>query len=94
MYIGYKVSTDVNSVFMKDYFSVKEILYRLRNGSVLEISSTRSTYYRTNSIHFRACLLWNKLPNSLKGSPSLLKFKYKMKTIGKIDCSCTICKSR
>ena len=51
---------------MKNYFSIKEIPYSLRNGSPLKIPSARSTYYGINSIHFRVCLLWNKLPNSLK----------------------------
>ena len=87
----YKSLTDVNPDFMKSYFPIKEIPYSLRNGSVLKIPPTRSTYYGTNSIHFRACLLWNKLPNTLKESQSLPEFKYKTKTMGKIDCSCTIC---
>ena len=94
-YIGYyKSLTDVNLVFTKNYFSIKEIPYSLRNGSVLKIPSTRSSYYGPNSIHFCACLLWHKLPNSLKESQSLPEFKYKIKTIRKIDCSCTICRSR
>ena len=62
----YKSVTDENPDFMKNYFSIKEIPYSLRNGSVLKIPSTRCSYYETNSIHFRACLLWNKLLNSLK----------------------------
>ena len=86
--------TYVNPDFMKNYFSIKEIPYSLRNGSVLKIPATRSTYYGTNSIHFRACLLWNKLPTALKESQSLSEFKYKIKTIGKIDCSCKICRSQ
>ena len=49
----YKSLTDVN-------FSIKEIPYSLRNGSALKIPSARSTYYGINSVHFRACLLWNK----------------------------------
>ena len=56
----YKSLTDANPDFTRNYFSVKEIPYSLRNGSVLKIPSSRSTYYGTNSIHFRACLLWNK----------------------------------
>ena len=90
----YKSLTDVNPDFMKNYFSIKEIPYSLRNGSALKIPSARSTYYGINSNHFRACVLWNKLPNSLKESQSLPEFKNKIKTIGKIDCSCTICRSR
>ena len=90
----YKSLTDVNPDFMKNYFSIKEIPYSLRNDSVLKIPSTRSTYYGTNPIHFRACLLCNKLPNTLKESQSLPEFKYKIKTIGKIDCSYTIYRSQ
>ena len=90
----YKSLTDVNPDFMKNYFSIKEIPYSLRNGSALKIPSARSTYYGINSIHFRACVLWNKLPNPLKESQSLPEFKNKIKTMGKIDCSCTICRSR
>ena len=78
----YKSLTDVNPDFMKNYFPIEEI------------PSARSTYYGINSIHFRACVLWNKLPNSLKKSQLLPEFKNKIKTIGKIDCSCTICRSR
>ena len=48
--------TYVNPDFMKNYFSIKEIPYRLRNDSVLKIPSKRSTYYGINSIHFRTCL--------------------------------------
>ena len=53
----YKSLTDVNPDFMKNYFAIKEIPYSLRNGSVLKIPSTCSTYYGTNLIHFRAYLL-------------------------------------
>ena len=90
----HKSLTDVNPDFMKNYFSIKEIPYSLINGSALKIPSARSTYYGINSIHFRACVLWNKLPNSLKESQSLPEFKNKIKSIGKTDCSCTICRSR
>ena len=90
----YKGLTDVNPDFTRNYFSIKEIPYSLRNSNVLKIPSTRSTYYGTNSIHFRACFLWNKLPNTLKKSQSLPEFKDKIKAIEKIDCSCTICRSQ
>ena len=89
----YKSLTDTNPEFMKDYFSIKVVPYTLRNRNALRIPPARSTYYGTNSIHFRACLLWNMLPNSLKESQSLLEFKYKIKRIRKIDCSCTICRT-
>ena len=45
----YKSLTDVNPNFMKNYFSIKEIPYSLRNDSALKIPLARSTYYGINS---------------------------------------------
>ena len=36
--------------------------YNLRNGHILSLPSARTTCYATNSILFRACQVWNKLP--------------------------------
>ena len=67
----FKSLADINPDFMKSYFTIKEIPYCLRNGNFLKIPSTRSKRYGTNSIVFRACLVWNKLPLSVKQSPKL-----------------------
>ena len=47
------------------------------------IPSTRSKRYGTNSIVFRACLVWNKLPLSVKQSQLLIEFKSKIKALKK-----------
>ena len=78
--------TDINPDFMKSFFTIKEIPYCLRNGSVLKKPSARSTWYRKNSILFRACLVSNKLPLSVKQSQSLIEFKSNIKTLRKIGC--------
>ena len=87
----YESLADINPDFMKPYFEIKEIPYNLRNGYALKLPSTNSTYYGINSVLFRACLLWNQLPLSIKQSQSLLKFKSKMETLRNIVCNCTIC---
>ena len=87
----FKSLADLNPDFMKSYFTIKEIPYCLRNGNFLKIPSARSTRYGTNSILFRACLVWNKLPLSVKQSQSLIEFKSKIKVLKKINCSCKIC---
>ena len=48
-----------------------------------KIPSTHSKRYGTNSIVFRACLVWNKLPLSVKQSQSLIEFKSKIKALKK-----------
>ena len=87
----YKSLADINLDFMKPYFKTKEMPYNLQNRYALKLPSTNSTYYGINSVLFRACLLWNQLPLSIKQSQSLLKFKSKMETLRNIVCNCTIC---
>ena len=82
---------DLNPDFMKSHFIINEIPYFLRNGNILKIPSAHSTCYETNSILFRACLVWNKLPLSVKQSQSLIEFKSNIKVLKKINCSCKIC---
>ena len=62
----YKSLADINPDFMKPYFIIKEIPYNLRNGCVLKLPSANSTYYGINSVLFRECLMWNRLPVSVK----------------------------
>ena len=57
----FKSSANINPDFMKSYFTIKEMPYCLRNGNFLKIPSTRFKRYGTNSVLFRACLVWNKL---------------------------------
>ena len=90
----YKSLADINPDFMKPYFKIKEMPYNLRNGYALKLPSTNSTYYGINSVLFRACLLWNQLPLSIKQSQSLHDFRSKMKNLRNIVCTCKICKTR
>ena len=89
----YKSLADINPDFMKPYFIIKEMPYNLRNGCALKLPSANSTYYGINSVLFRAYLMWNRLPVSVKQSQSLLEFKSKIKTLRNIVCTCTICRT-
>ena len=79
----FKSLADINPDFMKSYFAIKEILYCLWDWNFLKIPSARSTSYAANSILFRACLVWNKLPFSVKQSQSLIELKSKIKVLEK-----------
>ena len=74
---------------MWSYFVFKNITYNIRNGPLLRLSSTS---YGINSVLFRACLLFNSLPQSVKYSESIAELKTKMKNLGNIDCLCTLCR--
>ena len=85
-------SFDSNPEFMWSYFTFKNITYNIRNGPLLKLPNAKSTYYGINSVHFRACLLWNGLPQSVKYSESILELKRKLKELGNVDCSCILCR--
>ena len=89
----YKSLADINLDFMKPYFKTKEMPYNLQNRYALKLPSTNSTYYGINSVLFRACLLWNQLPLSIKQSQSLLGFISKMKNLRNIACTSMICRT-
>ena len=55
----YKSTSYVNPKFMCSFFTHKEISYNLRKGQVLSLPPATSTYYGTNSVHFRESLIWN-----------------------------------
>ena len=77
---------------MWPYFTYNNSTYNLRKWPILYFPSTHSTYYVTNSIHFRGFLIWNNnLPRDIKSSKSVSEFKTKIKNFGNIDCGCVIC---
>ena len=84
----FKSLNNLNPEFMWSYFVFKNTTYNIRKGPLLRLAAARSTSYDTNSVLFRACLLWNSLPQSVKHSESFFELKTKMKDLGNIDCSC------
>ena len=86
----FKSLNNLNPEFMWSYFVFKNITYNIRKGPLLRLPAAKSTSYGINSVLFRACLLWNSLPQSVKYSESIVESKTKMKDLGNIDCSCIL----
>ena len=78
--------------FMWSYFIFKNITCNIRNGPLLKLPDAKSTFYSINSVHFRACLLWNGLSHSVKHSESILELKRELKELGNVGCSCILCR--
>ena len=87
----YKPTSYLNSKDMCSFFTHKEIPYNLRKGQVLSLPPARSTYYGTNSKHFRGFLIWNNLPSYITSSRSVCEFKNN-KAFQKY-CGCLICRT-
>ena len=88
----FKSLNNLNPEFIWSYFVFKNIMYNIRNGPLLRLPSAKSTSCGINSMLFRACLLWDSLPQSVKYSESIAELKTKMKNLGNIDCSCILCR--
>lgn len=77
-------------IFMADIFTHKEVSHNLRNKNLLSLPCTKTVAFGTNAFHFRAALLWNKLPPSIKKADSIQKFKNLLKDT-EIICTCKLC---
>ena len=70
---------------------ITTLVHNLRKGPILYLPSTYSTFYGTNSVHFRGSLIRNNLPRDNKFTKSLSEFETKTKNFGYIDCGCVMC---
>ena len=89
-----KSASYLNPTFMRSFITHKEIPYNLRKDQVVSLPPARSTYYGTNSVHFRGSLILNNLPSYIKSSRSVCEeFRNNIKNFRYIDCGCLICRT-
>ena len=88
----FKSLNNSNPEFIWFYFTFKNIAYNIRNGPLLKLPNAKSTNHGITSVHFRACLFWNGLLQSVKHSESILELKRKRKELGNGDRSCISCR--
>ena len=91
----FKSISKINPEFIWSFFKKKRLSYNLREGPILNVLRTYSTYYRTNAALFQGSLVWNNLWNNLaevKSSDSVFEFKTKVKIPGNIERGCLICR--
>ena len=72
---------------MWPYVVFKNITDNIGKGPLLRLPAAKLTSYGINSVLFRACLLLNSLPQSIKYSESIVELKTKMENLGNIDCT-------
>ena len=88
----YKSIMHFNPEFMWHCFNTNPIPYNLGKGSRLLIPPAKSVNFGTNLITFRGSLLWNNLYLRLKNCQTIDDFKFELKNLGKIHCTCTVCR--
>ena len=88
----FKSIMPVNPEFMLSYFNENTIPYNLRNGNRLLLRPAKTVKFGINSLIFRGSLLWNNLSLNLKSCQTIDEFKLELKRLGRIHCTCTVCR--
>ena len=88
----FKSLNNLNPELLWLYFVFKNITYNIRKSPLLRLPAAKSPSYGIYSVLFRACLLWNSLPQSFNYSEPIVELKTKIKDLGNIDCSCILCR--
>ena len=87
----YKSLNHLNPEYIWDFFVNKDVQYNLRTKELCKLPSVSSQSYGLNSLSFRGSLLWNTIDDEIRLSPSLEKFKKKIRSWNGISCTCFIC---
>ena len=88
----YKRIMHFNPEFVWDCFNTNPIPYNLRKGSRFLIPPAKSVNFGINSITFKGSLLWNNLPLRCRNSQAIDDFKFELKNLREIHCTCTVCR--
>ena len=94
--IMYKVKYDICPTYISDLFVKNQSKYNLRIKE-FEIPGFNTINYGKNSVRYIASVLWAKLPEYLRNSPSLSSFKGSVRKLNlediiRKDCYCSFCK--
>ena len=89
----YKFKHNLGPSIMNDIFKLKTVNYNLRNDIILETKNVHSTYNGTETVSFRAQKTWDMVPDEMKLSQTLDKFKRKIKKWKPNNCTCRLCKT-
>ena len=77
---------------MCHFSNTNSVSYNLRKGSRLFIPLAKSVDFVRKLRTFRRSLLLNDLPLKLKNSQTIKDFEFELKNLGKIHCTCTMCR--
>ena len=89
----YKVKHSLSPKIMNSLFIERHIPYSLRSIRVFETNTVKTNKYGTETIRYRAPIIWNILPEEIKDSTSLNEFKSKVKHWRPDACECRLCKT-
>ena len=88
----YKSLHNLNPVFMKNVFCLKQQKYSLRNQSLM-YPNPRTVSYGLETFGYRGSQLWHNLPREIQECTNLSTFKTYVAKHCKNICRCNLCKN-
>ena len=82
-YFQFKALNNSAPKYISDLLSIKQCRYPLRSATstLLIVPRSRTTHYGDRAFEHFAPLLWNKLPNEIRGITCLKTFQAKIKEL-------------
>ena len=87
----YKTKNNIGPELLKDIFKLKDE-NKYCSKSSFETKNVRTVTHGTETISFLGPKIWSLIPNEIKNTNTLNKFKSKIKNWIPINCPCRLCK--
>ena len=88
----YKVKNNLSPTLMKHVILEREIPYNLRNLNPFQSTNVSTVFNGTETVAFRGPKIWAIVPEDIKKTGSLTRFKEKIKNWEPNGCTCRLCK--
>ena len=87
----FKSVKDLNPVFMKEMFCMKENVHNMRDNHKLQMKKFKKIRYGKGSFSYYGAHIWNMLPPHYKECINVASFKKLLSTWEGPNCKCSIC---
>ena len=90
----YKVKNGIGPEIMKDIFELQNPSYSLRSScNQFRRENIKTVHYGLQSVRYLGLKIWELVPNNIKYSNSLIKFKKLNKSWKPEACPCRLCRT-
>ena len=88
----YKLKNNITPCALSQFVSKKDSYYNIRTQCDFQRNKVNTVYKGTESLSILGPKIWDLIPNEIKASISLMRFKYNIKNWVIQDCPCKLCK--
>ena len=89
----FKVKNNLAPLPFQDIFKDQNYSKEMRDERSWQVPKVRTVTYGTESIRYRGPATWELIPEDIRKSESLIKFKEEIKSWKATNCACRLCKT-